>query len=140
MNRFGLQKTTYWRGSGAALGVALFIAGCSSYSPPIPISRNHIQAEPQAAAKDAGIPAPVRTGAFVPPPKPSAKPQTYSVVVNEVPVKAERAQPLPELVLAVIASKLPLVRRSTTVPPPPPPTARNTSPSPTSAISRSARA
>lgn len=87
MNRFGLQQTTYWRGSGAALGAALFIAGCSAYSPPIPISRNHLQAEPQAASKDAGIPAPVKTGAFVPPPKPSVKPQTYSVVVNEVPVK-----------------------------------------------------
>lgn len=87
MNRFGLQKTTYWRGFGAALGAAIFISGCSSYSPPIPISRNHIQAEPQAASKDAGIPAPVKTGTFVPPPKPSSKPQTYSVVVNEVPVK-----------------------------------------------------
>ncbi|MFH1493299.1 MAG: pilus (MSHA type) biogenesis protein MshL, partial [Pseudomonadota bacterium] len=37
--------------------------------------------------KESGIPEPVRVGAFVPPPKPSVKPQTYSVVVNEVPVK-----------------------------------------------------
>lgn len=87
MNRFGTQQTMSWRGLFVALGAASAIAGCSAYSPPIPISRNHLQAEPQAAAKDEGIPAPVRTGAFVPPPKPSVKPQTYSVVVNEVPVK-----------------------------------------------------
>jgi general secretion pathway protein D len=33
------------------------------------------------------IPPPARTSTFVPPPKPAVKPQTYSVVVNEVPVK-----------------------------------------------------
>ncbi|PWB57194.1 MAG: Type II secretory pathway component PulD [Nitrosomonadales bacterium] len=87
MNRFGLQQAAYWRGFGTALGAAAFLAGCASGPSPIPVSRNHLQAEPQAAEKDAGIPAPVKTGAFVPPPKPSVKPQTYSVVVNEVPVK-----------------------------------------------------
>jgi general secretion pathway protein D len=67
-----------------ALAVAV-ISGCASYPPPLPISKNHIQAEPQAKAS--GIPEPVKTSVFVPPPKASAKPQTYSVVVNEVPVK-----------------------------------------------------
>ena len=67
-----------------ALAVAV-IAGCASYSQPIPISQNHIQAEPQSKAS--GIPEPVKARVFVPPPKASVKPQTYSVVVNEVPVK-----------------------------------------------------
>ena len=85
MNQFGLPKMKCWRGLGAVLGVAVLTVGCASNQPPIPISRNHIQAEPQTRAS--GIPEPVKAGAFVPPPKPSAKPQTYSVVVNEVPVK-----------------------------------------------------
>jgi general secretion pathway protein D len=67
-----------------ALAIAV-ISGCASYPPPLPISKNHIQAEPQAKAS--GIPEPVKTSVFVPPPKASLKPQTYSVVVNEVPVK-----------------------------------------------------
>lgn len=64
--------------------VVTAISGCASQQP-IPISKNHIQAEPQA--KSSGIPEPVKASLFVPPPKASAKPQTYSVVVNEVPVK-----------------------------------------------------
>lgn len=84
MKQFGQQQTTTWRSMRAALGVTAFLAGCASTTP-IPISQNHIQAEPQV--KTAGIPEPVRVGAFVPPPKPSVKPQAYSVVVNEVPVK-----------------------------------------------------
>ncbi len=87
MKRFGQQQTQHWRSLGVALSVVAFIAGCASSQPPIQISQNHIQSGQQATANDAGIPAPVRLGAFVPPPKPSVKPQTYSVVVNEVPVK-----------------------------------------------------
>lgn len=85
MNLFGLPKMKYWQGFCVALGVAALTAGCASNQPPITISPNHIQPETQAKASD--IPEPVRAGAFVPPPKPSVKPQTYSVVVNEVPVK-----------------------------------------------------
>lgn len=85
MNRFGLLQMQCWHGFGAVLGVALLTAGCASSQPPIPISQSHIQAEPQA--KPSGIPEPVKAGAFVPPPRPSVKPQSYSVVVNEVPVK-----------------------------------------------------
>jgi general secretion pathway protein D len=85
MNQFGLPQMKSWHGFGAVLGVAVLTAGCASNQPPIPISQNHIQAEPQTRAS--GIPEPVKAGAFVPPPKPSVKPQTYSVVVNEVPVK-----------------------------------------------------
>lgn len=64
---------------------AVAMAGCAAYPPPLPLSQNHIQAEP--ANRASGIPAPVGTSALVPPPQPSARPQTYSVVVNEVPVK-----------------------------------------------------
>lgn len=83
--RFGWQQKTYRCCLSMALGMSAFLSGCASYPPPMPISQNHIQAEPPV--KESGIPEPVRVGAFVPPPKPSVKPQTYSVVVNEVPVK-----------------------------------------------------
>ncbi|WP_448505536.1 pilus (MSHA type) biogenesis protein MshL [Immundisolibacter sp.] len=70
---------------GAALLFAAVSSGCASYPPPLPVSQNHIHAESQTKAS--GIPEPVRADVFVPPPKASVKPQTYSVVVNEVPVK-----------------------------------------------------
>ena len=67
--------------------VVALIAGCTAYRPYIPESDGHIekpQAKPQA---DSAIPPPARVSTFVPPPKPAVKPQTYTVVVNEVPVK-----------------------------------------------------
>ncbi|MBU0593794.1 MAG: secretin N-terminal domain-containing protein [Gammaproteobacteria bacterium] len=83
--RFGWQQKTYRCCLSMALGMSAFLSGCASYPPPIPVSQNHLQVEPPV--KDSGIPAPVRTGMFVPPPKASIKPHTFSVVVNEVPVK-----------------------------------------------------
>ena len=80
----GRRVNSLQRWGVMALAVAV-ISGCASYPPPLPVSLNHIQAEPQTKAS--GIPEPVKTSAFVPPPKASVKPQTYSVVVNEVPVK-----------------------------------------------------
>ena len=80
----GRRENLLQRWGVMALAVAV-IAGCASYPQPIPISQNHIQAEPQPKAS--GIPEPVKARVFVPPPKASVKPQTYSVVVNEVPVK-----------------------------------------------------
>jgi general secretion pathway protein D len=68
----------------------LSATGCAQFpfSPkPLP-SEGHITAP--AATKtepDRAIPPPARVSEFVPPPKPSVNPQTYSVVVNEVPVK-----------------------------------------------------
>jgi len=67
--------------------VVALVAGCTAYRPYIPESDGHIekpQAKPQA---DSAIPPPARVSTFVPPPKPAVKPQTYTVVVNEVPVK-----------------------------------------------------
>ena len=64
-------------------------AGCAApRAPSIPPSQGHITA---SAPKDEtiiqDIPPPARVSTFVPPPKPAIKPQLYSVVVNEVPVK-----------------------------------------------------
>ncbi|HEY0268810.1 MAG TPA: secretin N-terminal domain-containing protein, partial [Methyloradius sp.] len=65
-------------------------AGCAHQSTVVP-SNGHIdgqsnpsQPSPTAAAD---IPKPIKTPAYLPPPKAKAKEQTYSVVVNDVPVK-----------------------------------------------------
>jgi MSHA type pilus biogenesis protein MshL len=68
----------------ALLGLA---AGCAEVRPYVPQSEGHIS-KPQIAPEPVkAIPPPARVSSFVPPPKPAVKPQTYSVVVNEVPVK-----------------------------------------------------
>ncbi len=72
----------------SCLSLALLLSGCAtnlSNYPQIPISEGHITAKPGPEAGE--IPAPVKTTAFVPPPKAVEKPQTYSVVVNEVSAK-----------------------------------------------------
>lgn len=70
------------------LSLALLLGGCAnnlSNYPNLPKSEGHITAK---LAPEAGeIPAPVKTTAFLPPPKAVEKPQTYSVVVNEVSAK-----------------------------------------------------
>jgi MSHA biogenesis protein MshL len=58
----------------------------------VPPSTGHIDgagSTPQAdqTMNKADIPKPVKSNVYLPPPKPRAKEQTYSVVVNEVPVK-----------------------------------------------------
>lgn len=70
-----------------ALAVALTAAGCANIKPYIPPSEGHIAKPEPKAAPDRAIPPPARVSDLVPPPKPAAKPQTYSVVVSEVPVK-----------------------------------------------------
>ncbi len=74
----------------ALAAIAVLTGGCASqFKPNIPPSQGHISA-PAPSAKpeaDAAIPPPARMSTYVPPPKPAVKPQTYSVVVNEVPVK-----------------------------------------------------
>ncbi|MGI9046252.1 MAG: secretin N-terminal domain-containing protein [Burkholderiales bacterium] len=62
------------------------LAGCASYRPEIPVSKGHIDKETVAPKPDVAPP-PVARGAYVPPPKPAVKQPTYSVVVNDVPVK-----------------------------------------------------
>jgi len=72
---------------GAALGVALtlLLAGCGQT--PIKPAASHIGIEPQAPAPEGAIPAPVQAVPLLPPPTPSARPETYSVVVNNVRVQ-----------------------------------------------------
>ena len=77
-------------GATIALGTALslFLAGCAPNPVRVPPSQGHITvpaAPNETIVKD--IPPPARVSTFVPPPKPALIPQTYSVVVNEVPVK-----------------------------------------------------
>jgi len=75
-----------------AISMSLILASCAHQSKVVP-SSGHIDSEAapqtqqgaQAAAGD--IPKPVRSATYLPPPTPKAKEQTYSVVVNEVPVK-----------------------------------------------------
>ncbi len=69
----------------APLALVLTLAGCVSWHSTTAPSEGHIV----APAKPAGdVPAPVKSTSFaVPPPKPTVKPPTYSVVVNDVPVK-----------------------------------------------------
>ncbi|MEN3352860.1 MAG: biosis protein MshL [Betaproteobacteria bacterium] len=69
-----------------AVLVAFLEAGCSQVRPYVPPSEGHIAAKPRADAEQV-IPPPARMSSFVPPPQPAVKLQTYSVVVNEVPVK-----------------------------------------------------
>lgn len=68
------------------VAITLF-AGCSAYRPYIPESEGHILKPKPEAKADRDIPPPARVSTFVPPPKPKVKPQTYTVVVHEVPVK-----------------------------------------------------
>ncbi|HTD91862.1 MAG TPA: hypothetical protein VK663_14440, partial [Burkholderiales bacterium] len=72
----------------AVVLLATIFAGCAPNPVKVPPSQGHITAP--VSGQDAllrDIPPPARVSTFVPPPKPAIKPQTYSVVVNEVPVK-----------------------------------------------------
>jgi general secretion pathway protein D len=76
-------------GSQVAALAALFLlaTGCAEIRPYVPPSEGHIS-KPQIRPEPVqAIPPPARVSSFVPPPKPTVKQQTYSVVVNEVPVK-----------------------------------------------------
>ena len=68
---------------GAAALLAAFAAGCG-HAPPKPAA-THISAP--AARADADIPPPVQVSPILPKPKPAVRPETYSVVVNNVRVQ-----------------------------------------------------
>ncbi|KQV87836.1 type II and III secretion system protein [Massilia sp. Root351] len=61
----------------------LLITGCAT--PQLPVSPAHIADTPRVAG---AIPEPVRQSALPPPPKPSARVETYSVTVHKVPVQS----------------------------------------------------
>lgn len=68
--------------------IMIAIIGCSMLAAcgtqPVTPSAGHIKDEPRPAGN---IPKTVRQAAPLPPPKPAPKPETYSVVVNNVPVQ-----------------------------------------------------
>ncbi len=81
-----------------AIAVSLSLTSCaheSNHASIIPPSTGHIDVNDGSgtgvnsakAAKPSDIPKPVNNNVFLPPPQAKAKEQTYSVVVNEVPVK-----------------------------------------------------
>lgn len=76
----------YWR----HVLLLMALTGCAHQSSITP-SQGHIGSgqDTQAAATvpASDIPKPLKKPAYVPPPKPKAKEQTYSVVVNDVPVQ-----------------------------------------------------
>ena len=71
----------------AVLALGLAAAGCASILPYVKPSEGHIVKPQVKTEPDKAIPPVARVSEFVLPPKPAVKPQTYSVVVNEVPVK-----------------------------------------------------
>ncbi|MFA7268249.1 MAG: secretin N-terminal domain-containing protein [Sterolibacterium sp.] len=66
--------------------MTLFLAGCGN-APIQPASSGHLRAENQPAPVSRNIPQPVQQAAALPKPKPAAKTETFSVVVNEVKVQ-----------------------------------------------------
>ena len=79
-------RSSNHRAIGTAIALSMLLAGCAQVRPYVPPSEGHIVARP-APEVEPLIPPPARISSFVPPPVPAVKPQTYSVVVNEVPVK-----------------------------------------------------
>jgi MSHA biogenesis protein MshL len=69
--------------AGLTFAACLLIGGCSMQ--PMKPSPGHVQAVAPAPAGD--IPEPVRFTPILPKPKPAARPETYSVVVNNVNVQ-----------------------------------------------------
>ncbi len=65
--------------------ISLALTGCYKRSV-MPQSEGHVTT-PTSKPSLADVPQPARISDFVPPPRPSVKAPTYSVVVNEVPVK-----------------------------------------------------
>ena len=73
---------------GAALAIVSLLASCQGIAPEQrPISSGHISEKPPPTPAASNIPEPVRRTPFVPKPVAEAPVETYTVVVNDVPVK-----------------------------------------------------
>jgi len=70
-------------GMATAFSLALVLGGCGQV--PLKVSTSHIVAEP--SAPPGTIPSPVQVAPVLPPPSPAPRPETYSVVVNNVRVQ-----------------------------------------------------
>lgn len=71
----------------ALVAASLLAGGCANIRPHVPQSEGHIVAPVAKSQTSETIPPPARVSTLVPPPAPQVKPQTYSVVVTDVPVK-----------------------------------------------------
>ena len=81
------RRLTRWLELAAVLAIAFILSSCQGLAPePREISSGHLGTQPPPPAA-ANIPEPVRQTPFVPPPEPTKPVETYTVVVNEVPVK-----------------------------------------------------
>ncbi len=79
------KMASTWLGIFTALAL---LSSCASYKPTIPPSEAHISKDTvELTPKDEAIPPLVTVSDYIPRPKPQVKLPTYSVVVNEVPVK-----------------------------------------------------
>src|SRR5262245_4801193 len=72
---------------GSGLMAALLVLSGCAHKPTVPPSEGHINAEQIPPKAQEKILPPVTRSEFVPPPRPQIKVPTYSVVVNEVPVR-----------------------------------------------------
>jgi len=82
------RRVTRWLRAGTAVVLASTLAACQGLAPePRSISSGHLSEKPAATAPASKIPAPVRRAPFVPEPVAEAPVDTYTVVVNDVPVK-----------------------------------------------------
>jgi general secretion pathway protein D len=71
----------------AAVAAALVLASAGCGQIPLKPSPSHVGVTDQPARPQGAIPAPVQVVPLVPPPSPTARPETYSVVVNNVRVQ-----------------------------------------------------
>jgi general secretion pathway protein D len=82
----GFWGVKTWKTTAFAGAVAAALAGCSQ--PPAKPAPTHLTAETAAAPVTPGaIPPPVQVTPALPKPQPAARPETYSVVVNNVRVQ-----------------------------------------------------
>ena len=73
-------------GSLCAITLTLLLGACAAPTPREPL-KGHINAETASKPTAGTIPAPVQQTLALPKPKPAPKAETYSVVVNNVPVR-----------------------------------------------------
>lgn len=89
MQGFVLGRAPRRLRTGAAIVLVSILAGCQGIAPePRPVSQGHVSEEkPANLPKNDTIPKPVKRTPFVPEPVAEAPVETYTVVVNDVPVK-----------------------------------------------------
>jgi len=74
-----------WKTTALSAALATALAGCSQ--PPAKLSPTHVTTQAVAPAAPGAIPPPVQVAPSLPKPQPAARPETYSVVVNNVRVQ-----------------------------------------------------